>query len=111
MGLTKKITHEILRDLLDNPQGIYVFQLPSKYKIQVNEVFPFIEKYKNWIHYSGGKIKLYDYSIGAVKLALNAVCNKDNKSNVLIGFMGDQISIGSPYVPQKLRTKTKKSKD
>ena len=105
MGLSKKKEYQILRDILDiGDEGLYVYTFPLKYKIKVEEVFPFIEKYRKWLDYRNGKVKIFAYSRMAVQTAVgwsNISMTDLGEDNIPVVFQGLQISSDDFYIPSK----------
>lgn len=107
--LTKKIEKSILKDLLNNPSGMYVYKIPSIYKISVQDVFNFINEKSNWIKYENGRITIHGHSRAAVRTTISAKIldstDKLGKDNIPGIFEGDKIGIHDFYTPKILKSK------
>lgn len=96
MGLSKKIEHQMLRDILGSGEdGVYVYTIPSQYKIKVEEVFPFIGSYSKWLEYVNGKVRVFPYAKKALENALGyVISNSQTISEDGLGyeFRGERLS-------------------
>lgn len=98
----KKFETNILRDLYESVNGLYAFTFYSRYKIEPEEMFLFIEKYtsKGIVIYEDDKLLLTKEGKNIVLKQLFHKENNVNKfSRIPREFISSKIKINEPYLP------------
>jgi hypothetical protein len=92
----------ILKDLYESINGLQSFSLYSKYKIEPDKIFLFIEKYTNKgiITYQNNKIELTKEGKTLILKQYFALKSNLGKfANIPEEFLATKIEINSPYLP------------
>lgn len=101
----KNIDNKMLKDLYESVNGLYAFTFYSRYSIEPEDMFLFIEKYEKEgvIKYENDKIGLTEEGRKIV-LKQNFYKNKSRGrfSNIPREFLQEKIEINSPYLPNIL---------
>lgn len=105
MGYRKKLELDILKDILKSKDGVYVYKLPPRYKISSQTMFVILRKYRKYIEYTEGKVRV----IPGQEKELEGKCFfrtlEDEKNGILIPscYIGRQIGIDDFYCPRQFR--------
>lgn len=100
-----KIEKIILKDLYESVNGLYAFTFYSRYKIEPENIFVFIEKYSEkgiLIFDDDNRLYLTSEGKNIILKQLfnnNSDLNKGRFSNIPPEFLKDKIKINSPYLP------------
>jgi len=97
-----KFEKVILKDLYESSYGLQSFTLYSKYKIEPDKIFLFIEKYTNKgiLTYNNNKLELTKE--GKTLILKQYFATKSNLgkfANIPEEFLATKIEINSPYLP------------
>ena len=98
----KKFEKKILSDLYESVDGLFVFTLYSRYKIEPDEIFLFIDKYlkKEILKYENDKLSLTDLGKNTILKNEIAISKSGGKfSNIPEIYKRGKIDINSPYLP------------
>lgn len=106
MGYRRQLELDFLRDLLLSKGGIYVYKVPARYKISIKSLFTIIHKYREYIEYSDGLIKVIEGQEGALNRRYfpqkSEKASTGNNIVVPTAFIGPQIGIDDFYCPKEL---------
>lgn len=92
----------ILKDLYESINGLQSFSLYSKYKIEPDKIFIFIEKYteKGILNYENNKLELTKEGKSLIlKQYFGLKSNSGKFGNIPEDFLANRIKINSPYLP------------
>ncbi len=96
------IEKKLLKDLYESTDGLFLFTFYSRYKIEPDKIYKFVEKYE-----SKGIINLISDKLTITKIGrdillkqiFHKASNSDNKLNIPEEFVIDKISINEPFLP------------
>ncbi|EIF51358.1 hypothetical protein [Sulfurovum sp. AR] len=97
-----KLERLILKDLYESIDGLYLFTFYSRYKIEPDAIYTFVEKYKSKgiINDTSDKIIITDEGRNIImkQLFYNKPSN-GKKFNIPEEFLVDKIGINQPFLP------------
>ncbi|MCF7920738.1 MAG: hypothetical protein K9N06_12565 [Candidatus Cloacimonetes bacterium] len=94
--------HIILKDIYESINGLYSFYFYSKYRIQPNQLFKFIDKYskKGFILYEDNRITITDKGRNEFLTKKIVISTNGNKfSKIPEEFLIKQLDVNEPYIP------------
>lgn len=97
-----KFEKVILKDLYESSNGLQSFSFYSKYKIEPDKIFLFIEKYtkKGILIYENNKLELTkEGRILILKQYFSLKSNSTKFAGIPEEFLAPKIEINSPYLP------------
>lgn len=97
-----QIEKKILNDLYESVNGIYAYTFYSKYKIEPEQMFDFINRNieNKILIYENEKLELTSEGKNIVlKQMFHKTTKSDKFSNIPIEFIREKIKINSPYLP------------
>ncbi len=92
----------ILKDLYESMDGLYLFTFYSRYKIEPDAIYTFIEKYKSKgiINYTSDKLTITDEGRNIImKQVFYNKPNSGKKFNIPEEFLVNNIGVNQPYLP------------
>ncbi len=98
----KKFENKMLKDLYESVKGLFAFTFYSRYSIEPEDMFLFIEKYesKGILKYENDKLSLTEEGRSIILRQLfHKNENKGKFSNIPPEFIQEKIEINSPYLP------------
>ena len=108
--------NKILKDLYESVNGLFAFTFYSRYSIEPEEMFSFIDKYTNKgiLKYENDKLIVTEEGRKIIlKQLFHKNENKGKFSNIPQEFIREKIEINFPYLPNIIKVsaeilKTKK---
>ena len=97
-----KFEKKILEDLYQSVNGLYAFTFYSRYKIEPDQIFDFIQKYekKGILEFSSDKLSLTKEGRDIILKQKFVVKSNNGKFNSIPKeFLGEKIKINEPYLP------------
>ncbi len=98
----KKFEKKMLKDLYESVKGLFAFTFYSRYSIEPEDMFLFIEKYerKGVLKYENDRLSLTEEGRSIILRQLFYKNEKKGKfSNIPSEFMHEKIEINSLYLP------------
>lgn len=105
MGYRKNLELNILRDVMKSADGIPVYRIPSRYKIEPKTLFLILNKYRNFIECKDGKVRVISGQRFALKQKYFPHMSADMRQRGIVlpsTFLGAQIGIDDFYFPRYL---------
>lgn len=105
----KNFEKYILRDLYESVNGLFAFTFYSRYKIEPEDMFMFIDKYtaKGIMIYENDKLSLTKEGKDIIiKQLFHTGKTTDKFSKVPIEFITSKIEINEPYLPNIISVST-----